>query len=50
MSDGGPNGYSIMEFDGKNYSFEFRAAGRPASYQMNIYAPETLNDSVPGLD
>jgi len=40
MSDGGPNGYSILQFDGNNYSLEFRAAGRPADYQMNIYAPE----------
>ncbi|MEZ6138580.1 MAG: calcineurin-like phosphoesterase family protein [Pirellulaceae bacterium] len=43
MSDGGPNGYSIMEFDGQKYSLEFRAAGRPASYQMNIYAPELVS-------
>lgn len=42
MSDGGPNGYSIMEFDGDNYSLEFRAASRPAKYQMNIYAPEVI--------
>ncbi len=42
MSDGGPNGYSIMEFDGATYSLEFRAAGRPADYQMNIYAPEVV--------
>jgi len=42
MSDGGPNGYSIMEFDGANYSLDFRAAGRPAEYQMNIYAPESV--------
>jgi hypothetical protein len=42
MSDGGPNGYSIMEFDGADYSLEFRAAGRPAEYQMNIYAPESV--------
>ena len=42
MSDGGPNGYSIMEFDGNRYSLEFRAAGRPADYQMNIYAPEAV--------
>lgn len=43
MKDGAPNGYSIMEFDGRNYSMEFRAAGRPASYQMNIYAPEAMS-------
>lgn len=42
MSDGGPNGYSIMEFDGAKYSIEFRAASRPADYQMNIYAPEVV--------
>jgi len=45
MSDGGPNGYSIMEFDGAKYSLEFRAAGRPAEYQMNIYAPESVKPS-----
>lgn len=42
MSDGGPNGYSILQFDGTDYSLEFRAAGRPANYQMNIYAPESI--------
>ncbi|QDT08312.1 calcineurin-like phosphoesterase C-terminal domain-containing protein [Planctomycetes bacterium K23_9] len=42
MSDGGPNGYSIMEFDGANYSLELRPAGRTADYQMNIYAPEVV--------
>jgi hypothetical protein len=42
MSDGGPNGYSIMEFDGNKYSLEFRAAGRPALHQMNVYAPEVV--------
>lgn len=45
MSDGGPNGYSIMEFDGADYSLTFRAAGRPAEYQMNIYAPEEVDPS-----
>jgi 3',5'-cyclic AMP phosphodiesterase CpdA len=43
MSDGGPNGYSIMEFDGNAYSLEFRAASRPTDYQMNIYAPEVVS-------
>jgi hypothetical protein len=42
MSDGGPNGYSIFTFDGTNYDLEFRAAGRPASYQMLIDAPERV--------
>lgn len=41
MSDGAPNGYSIMSFDGSKYGIEFRAAGRPANHQMQIYAPES---------
>ena len=42
MSDGGPNGYSVMEFDGTKYSLDFFAASRPANYQMNIYAAEAI--------
>jgi hypothetical protein len=43
MSDGGPNGYSILSFDGSRYDLQFRAAGRPDDYQMNIYAPESVS-------
>lgn len=43
MNDGAPNGYSIITFDGNRYSIEFKAASRPADYQMNIY----LADDVP---
>jgi hypothetical protein len=42
MSDGGPNGYSILEFNGNQYSFEFYPASRSADYQMNIYAPNSV--------
>lgn len=42
MSDGAPNGYSIFTFDGQNYGIEFRAANRPADYQMAIHAPEAI--------
>ncbi len=45
MSDGGPNGYTIMQFDGREYSLEMRPASRPAEYQMNIYAPEAVNQA-----
>ncbi|MEM8735376.1 MAG: calcineurin-like phosphoesterase family protein [Planctomycetota bacterium] len=43
MSDGGPNGYSIMKFDGNEYSLDLIPAGRPASYQMQVYAPESVS-------
>ncbi|AMV37681.1 calcineurin-like phosphoesterase C-terminal domain-containing protein [Planctomyces sp. SH-PL62] len=42
MSDGAPNGYSIVTFDGPKYDVEFHAARRPASHQMNIHAPEEV--------
>ena len=43
MSDGGPNGYSIMEFDGASYSLKFRGAGEPSHYQMSINSPEHVS-------
>ncbi len=42
MRDGAPNGYSIFTFDGKKYSIAYKAARRPADYQMNIFAPEEI--------
>jgi len=43
MADGAPNGYSIISFDGHKYRLDFKAAGRPADYQMQIYAPEAVD-------
>lgn len=42
MSDGGPNGYSIISFDGAKYDIELRAARRPAYHQMSIHMPEEI--------
>ena len=42
MNDGGPNGYSIITFDGNQYSIRFKAARRPVDYQMNIYVPDEI--------
>ena len=42
MADGAPNGYSIITFDGTDYTLDFKAAGRPASYQMQVFAPEVV--------
>ena len=39
MRDGAPNGYGIFTFSGNQYSIRFKAARRPAEYQMNIWAP-----------
>ena len=42
MRDGAPNGYSILSFDGNTYRAEFRAARRPADYQMNVMVPTAV--------
>ncbi len=42
MRDGAPNGWSVITFDGERATFDFRAAGRPAHYQMNVMAPEAV--------
>ncbi|UCG33399.1 MAG: calcineurin-like phosphoesterase family protein [Phycisphaerales bacterium] len=45
MRDGAPNGYSFITFDRNRYDIVFKAARRPADYQMNIYAPEEVAQS-----
>ena len=42
MADGAPNGYSLIEFDGREYRLEYVPAGRPRDYQMQIHAPEAV--------
>jgi len=39
MRDGTPNGYAVATFEGLDYAVRFKAARRPADYQMNVYAP-----------
>ena len=42
MSDGCPNGYCFVDFDGEDYAIRFKAARRPAEHQMSIVAPEAV--------
>ena len=48
MADGAPNGYSIITFDGHEYTLDFKAAGRPAGYQMNIQSPDAVTADKAG--
>jgi hypothetical protein len=43
MTDGSPNGYTVLSVDGNDYSFRYKAARRPADYQMTITAPEKVS-------
>jgi hypothetical protein len=42
MSDGAPNGYSLITFDGQSAVVDFKAARRPADYQMHVHTPEVV--------
>ncbi len=48
MRDGAPNGYSIITFDGDEYSIKFKAARRPWDHQMTIYAPNEITAALAG--
>lgn len=48
MRCGAPNGYSIIDFDGNDYSIRFKAARRPADHQMNVFAPESATTGEAG--
>lgn len=46
MSDGGPNGYTIFNFDRHKAVIDYKAARRPADYQMNVFAPDEVTTPV----
>ena len=48
MNDGAPNGYATIRFEENQYSIRYKAARRPADYQMNIYLPDDV--SLSGID
>jgi len=43
MSDGTPNGHTVMTFDGNRFRMQYRVARRPASYQMSITSQESYD-------
>ena len=45
MRDGAPNGYSIITFDGNQAIVDFKAARRSKDYQMNVIAPEVVDQN-----
>lgn len=42
MSDGQPNGWSLLTIDGNEYSIRYKAAGKPADEQMAVYLPSVV--------
>jgi len=48
MADGGPNGYSIMNFNESGYQLDYKVAGRPASDQLRVHVPRTIDTNDTG--
>lgn len=42
MRDGTPQGYAIIHIEGNKYFFDYKVAGKPDSYVMNIYSPKVV--------
>ena len=42
MRDGTPKGYAFIHFDGNTYKTDYKVAGKPAAYQIEIFAPKVL--------
>ncbi|HSP83372.1 MAG TPA: calcineurin-like phosphoesterase family protein [Gillisia sp.] len=42
MRDGTPKGYAFINFNGNQYSIDYKVAGKPADYQMEVFAPKVV--------
>ena len=45
MACGAPNGYSVLTFRERGVTVDFKSGRRPASYQMNIEAPDSVKSA-----
>lgn len=48
MRDGTPKGYAFIHFKGNSYSIDYKVVGKPADYQISLYAPKNFLGTRPG--
>lgn len=46
MRDGTPKGYALVDFKGNEYQVRYQVAGKPAAYQMEIFAPKLIKKDL----
>ncbi|GMQ27980.1 calcineurin-like phosphoesterase family protein [Algoriphagus confluentis] len=46
MRDGTPKGFALVDFAGNQYQIRYHVAGKPAEYQMEIFAPKVLKKDL----
>lgn len=42
MRDGTPRGYAFLKVDGNNYVIDYKVAGKPADYQIELFVPKVM--------
>ena len=42
MRDGTPKGYAFIHFNGNEYTIDYKVAGKPKDYQIEIFAPKVV--------
>ncbi len=42
MRDGTPKGYAFLRFKGNQYVVDYKVAGKPEEYQMEVFAPKVV--------
>lgn len=42
MRDGTPKGYAFLNFNGNEYNIDYKVAGKPANYQMEVFSPKVV--------
>ncbi len=42
MADGTPKGYAFIRFNGNSYAIDYKVAGKPADYRMEISVPNIV--------
>ncbi len=47
MRDGTPKGYAFINFNGNTYSIDYKVAGKPKTYQMEVFAPKVVAKAKP---
>ena len=48
MNDGTPKGYAFLNIKGNTYTIDYKAAGKPADYQMRIFTPQVIGQRQSG--
>nr|WP_297337903.1 calcineurin-like phosphoesterase family protein [Algoriphagus sp.] len=46
MRDGTPKGYALLDFEGNQYKIRYQVAGKPATYQLKIFAPKVVEKGL----